>query len=391
MHQCAAFPGVIQLVSIITLTSCGGFGAQAHGAAVEQAPAPRRALAPLPATPPPAATSGAVRAPDTNAAATAAAEAPLSTAAVALSPARQVIERADAGSIHRVGASSAFLIKVQVLLDRAHFSPGAIDGRFGGNLSHAIMAYQRAHGMSADGVAGPALVGALVKADPDPVTRDYVVTPADVAGPFLGKTPTDLLALSKLRHADYGDSAQELAERFHMSQTLLRAMNPGAEFSIAGVSIIVVRPGDAKLLLPVARVEVDKATNQVRAFDAKGTVEAVFPATVGSTERPAPAGVWAVRLVTQNPDYTYDPSKLTFGPKAMGVLTIPPGPNNPVGTTWIALTKPTYGIHGSPDPTLIGKRASHGCVRLTNWDAAALGHAVVKGTPVVFLGETTKH
>jgi lipoprotein-anchoring transpeptidase ErfK/SrfK len=100
--------------------------------------------------------------------------------------------------------------------------------------------------------------------------------------------------------------------------------------------------------------------------------------------------VWAVKSVTPNPDYTYDPKRLTFGNKAGGVLTIKPGPNNPVGSTWIALTVETYGIHGAPDPTEIGKNASHGCVRLTNWDAATLGKAVAKGVPVSFVGETSK-
>ena len=113
----------------------------------------------------------------------------------------------------------------------------------------------------------------------------------------------------------------------------------------------------------------------------------MFPATVGSTERPAPSGKALVVAVAPNPSYTYDPSRLTFGPKHTGKLTIAPGPNNPVGATWIALNIQTYGIHGTPDPQLVGKTASHGCVRLTNWDAVALGKAVKKGTPVEFVGQ----
>jgi lipoprotein-anchoring transpeptidase ErfK/SrfK len=113
---------------------------------------------------------------------------------------------------------------------------------------------------------------------------------------------------------------------------------------------------------------------------------AVYPATVGSTERPAPDGEWAVRTVAPNPTYTYDPSRLTFGKTEQGKLTIKPGPNNPVGSTWIDLTKDTYGIHGTPDPRQVGKTASHGCVRLTNWDARQLGAAVKKGAVVAFVG-----
>ncbi|MEP6968702.1 MAG: L,D-transpeptidase, partial [Pseudomonadota bacterium] len=136
----------------------------------------------------------------------------------------------------------------------------------------------------------------------------------------------------------------------------------------------------------VARLEVDKSAAQLRAYDEAGKLVALFPATVGSTERPAPSGQWAVRAVAPDPTYTYDPKRLTFGDASKGKLTIPAGPNNPVGSTWIDLTAETYGIHGSPDPAKIGKTASHGCVRLTNWDAAALGRAVKKGTQVLFVG-----
>jgi lipoprotein-anchoring transpeptidase ErfK/SrfK len=151
-----------------------------------------------------------------------------------------------------------------------------------------------------------------------------------------------------------------------------------------------VQPGNGDIGGGVARMEVDKSDNQLRLLDAADKILAAFPATVGSTERPAPNGTWAVKFVTFNPDYTYNPKRLTFGKKSEGALTIAPGPNNPVGTTWIELTKPTYGIHGTPDADLVGKTASHGCVRLTNWDAAAVGHAIRKGTPVSFVGQTNR-
>jgi lipoprotein-anchoring transpeptidase ErfK/SrfK len=175
-----------------------------------------------------------------------------------------------------------------------------------------------------------------------------------------------------------------------MSEALLESLNPGANFGAAGTAILVVQAGNGEIGDGVARVEVDKSENQLRLLDGAGVVIAAFPATVGSTERPAPDGTWAVKFVTFNPDYTYDPKRLTFGKKSEGALTIAPGPNNPVGSTWIELTKPTFGIHGSPDPDLVGKTASHGCVRLTNWDATAVGHALKKDTPVVFVGETSK-
>ncbi len=281
------------------------------------------------------------------------------------------------------------LIRVETLLDRAHFSPGVIDGRDGSNLHAALGAFEAAHGLPAEGHLTPAVWEALTAADKAPATVVYTVTAADVAGPFLGKTPSDMAAMAKLKHMDFDSAAQKLAERFHMDQALLIALNPGVDFKTAGAVIVVAAPGAAPLAAPVARVEVDKAHQQVRAFDAAGKLAAVYPATVGSQERPAPSGVWAVTVVALNPDYTFDPARLTFG-KSKTKLTIPPGPNNPVGSTWIGLTKATYGIHGTPDPTLVGKVASHGCVRMTNWDARQLGAAVKAGTKVDFVGEAVR-
>ena len=216
-----------------------------------------------------------------------------------------------------------------------------------------------------------------------------MITAADVKGPFLQTIPATMADQAKLPHLGFTTPVQALAEKFHMGQALLLALNPGVDFAVAGTSIAVVRPGESPIL-GVARVEVDKRANQVRAFDAAGKLVAMFPATVGSTERPAPSGQFAVKFVVANPSYTYDPTRLTFGNAAGGRLTLQPGPNNPVGSTWIDLTVKTYGIHGAPDPTEIGKTASHGCVRLTNWDAAALGKAVKKGTPVLFVGDAQR-
>ena len=179
---------------------------------------------------------------------------------------------------------------------------------------------------------------------------------------------------------------QALAERFHMDEALLKSLNPNADFSVAGTQIVVAALGSDRLKVPVSRIEVDKTKRQVRAYGPADLLVAVYPATVGSTDRPAPEGEWAVRTVATNPTYTYDPTRLTFGKASNGKLTIPPGPNNPVGSTWIDLTKDTYGIHGTPDPRLVGKTASHGCVRLTNWDVRQLSLAVKKGTKVAFVG-----
>jgi lipoprotein-anchoring transpeptidase ErfK/SrfK len=283
-------------------------------------------------------------------------------------------------------AKKSALIKAQVLLDRAHLSPGVIDGQEGTNLALAVSAFQAKQGLPVDGKLQPAVWDALVANDGASVMTDYVITAEDVAGPFVVDIPKeDYEAMAKLPALSYGSPAEALAERFHMDEALLRALNPNADFAVAGTSIVVAAVGPDKLAGKVARIEIDKAKGQVRAFDDQSVQLAVYPATVGSTERPAPVGEWAVNTVAPKPTYTYDPSRLTFG-KPKGKLMIQPGPNNPVGSTWIDLTKDTYGIHGTPDPKLVNKRASHGCVRLTNWDAAELGAAVKKGAKVVFLG-----
>ena len=354
---------------------------------------PRRALPPLLLAAIALAAYGCDKAPPKQAAAVPAPAAPVAVATTpaATSPVAQAIEAAAVGATPPASSTAPLpvLIRTEVLLDRAHFSPGVIDGRPGENLTNALAAYRKTHGLADAPDVDAGTLAALTAADKGAVTQTYVITADDEAGPFIGKVPAGFVAESKLKTLGYTDPVQELAAKFHMSETLLKTLNPGADFTKTGTSLVVIQPGDAPLP-QVARIEVDKAANQVRALDGAGKILAIFPATVGSTERPAPSGTWAVVSATPDPYYTYDPSKLTFGPKSRGKLTIKPGPNNPVGTTWIALTKPTYGIHGSPDPSKIGKTASHGCVRLTNWDAATLGKAVTKGTPVVFVGETTK-
>jgi lipoprotein-anchoring transpeptidase ErfK/SrfK len=276
------------------------------------------------------------------------------------------------------------MIRAQVLLARAHFSPGVIDGQDGGNVKNAIAAFEAAHGLPVDGAMNGEVWSAL-SADPRPVLTDYVITDDDLKGPFIDKIPTDMAELAKLPAVGFSSPVEELAERFHMDEALLKALNPGADFSTAGTRLVVAALGPDKLSAPVTRIEVDKTRRQVRAYNGE-TLLAVYPATVGSTERPAPEGEWAVRTVAPNPTYTYDPSRLTFGKAGEGKLTIKAGPNNPVGSTWIDLTKDTYGIHGTPDPRLVGKTASHGCVRLTNWDVRQLSQAVKKGTVVAFVG-----
>ena len=285
---------------------------------------------------------------------------------------------------------SPFAIRAEAMLAREHFSPGVVDGQYGSNLRNAVAAYQTARGLAVSGSID-SLTWQALQAEPtsgQPVVHGYIIAAADVAGPFASDVGDDFVKLAALPNGpQYTSPLEAQAERFHMSQALLHALNPAVDFSKAGGRIIVVdddAPPFAKG--DVARVDVAKADASVRAYDKAGMLIALYPATVGSTERPSPSGAHTVVGVSLNPDYTYDPAKLAWGPRAAGKLVIKPGPNNPVGTVWIDLDAPGYGLHGTPEPDKIGKTASHGCVRLTNWDAQALAAGVKPGTAVRFIG-----
>ena len=277
----------------------------------------------------------------------------------------------------------AGLVRIQVLLDRAHFSPGVIDGYDGSNVRKAVSAYQHANNLTVTGLADEALLTRLEQADAAPALVSYTISQEDVAGPF-ADVPQDLEAMSRMQHVGYASAAELIAEKFHMDEDLLRVLNPGVDFAVAGTEIVVANAG-GDLNGSVASIEIDTREQAVRAFDASGTLLAYYPATVGTTEAPSPTGEHSVRAIAFDPTYRYDPERLpTFGERDHGALTIAAGPNNPVGAVWIALSADTYGIHGAPFPERVSKSASHGCVRLTNWDAIELARAVRAGVPVHF-------
>ncbi|WP_374471494.1 L,D-transpeptidase [Phenylobacterium sp.] len=306
--------------------------------------------------------------------------------AASTSPVGQAIDKAVWGQALTPEQLRQLLIRTQVLLSRARFSPGVIDGQDGDNLKDAVLHYEQANGLPADGKLD-AEVFRRLSVDAGPVMTDYVITDEDAKGPFVEKIPKDYRDMARLERLAYTSPRELLAEKFHMDETLLAALNPGADFGRAGTTIVVAAPGPETLPAQVTLVQVDKAQRQVRAYGADGRMVASYPATIGSEEMPTPAGQWEVTAVAFDPVWNYDPSKLNFGDKRAGKLSIKPGPNNPVGAVWIDLSKETYGIHGAPDPVLVGKVASHGCVRLTNWDVRQLASAVTKGTKVVFVGE----
>jgi lipoprotein-anchoring transpeptidase ErfK/SrfK len=275
------------------------------------------------------------------------------------------------------------VLAVQVLLDRARFSPGEIDGLAGDNTAKAIRAFKRANGLPADGTIDSTLLERL-GAGSTPLLRRYTITRDDVDGPFVDQIPGDMVAQAELERMAYTSPLELLAEKFHMSPGLLKALNPGADFASAGTEVLVVARREGKLAGKVTRVEVDKAEDRLRAYDAAGKLLAAYPATVGSASLPSPDGTTKVRTIAPDPAYYFDPENRTWGPDRR--LKLAPGPNNPVGGTWIDLVKDGYGIHGTPEPAKIGKTASHGCVRLTNWDAEELAAAITMGADVEFVG-----
>lgn len=273
------------------------------------------------------------------------------------------------------------IIRAQILLDRARFSPGIVDGFGGDNTRQAVAAFEEANDLPVDG-ALDALVFARLTQQTQPVLVDYVIAPADVAGPFGSPPPPSLEAMARLETLAYASPAEALAEKFHVTEALLTALNPGVDFGRAGQTIVV--PAVSNQPLPqVARIVVDKAESSLRAFDSEGRLLAFYPATIGSPERPAPSGRLTVLGVAPEPNYTYDPERVSYD-RGDRKLVIPAGPNNPVGSVWIDLSRDTYGIHGTPDPSKIAKTQSNGCVRLTNWSAEQLAASVRPGVEVVF-------
>ena len=279
---------------------------------------------------------------------------------------------------------SPLAVKMQALLDRARFSPGEIDGRFGDNVEKALLAFAEANNLPSGKVLTPEIWTKLQQASGDAAIAEYVLTERDIKGPYIEKLPTKMEDMKSLKALSFTGPKEALAERFHMSQDLLSALNPAQKFDHAGAKINVVnlpREQPAK----TARVEVDKARETVKAFAKDGKLIAFYPASVGSEEKPTPSGTLKVTSIQANPTYRYDPKYKFKGVESTKPFTINAGPNNPVGAMWIGLSQPGYGIHGTGDPSRVSKSDSHGCVRLTNWDVTRLGQSLKNGVAVTFI------
>ena len=276
------------------------------------------------------------------------------------------------------------VLRAQILLDRAHYSPGEIDGRYGSNTRLAVTAFNLSRGI-AGGSKVIAGTWAALNKDAVPVIEPYTITAADVAGPFV-TIPPETIDKAKLPALGYQSIAEELGEKFHSSPALLQSLNRGVAFDKVG-SLIQV-PNVTRPPLPKTAgmsIRVSKRRTTVEAIDAKGAVLASYPATIGSVHDPLPIGKWKINGVAWNPSFNYNPDLFWDAEDSEKKAKIPAGPNNPVGVVWIDLSKPHYGIHDTPEPSTIGKTTSHGCIRLTNWDALALAKIVRKGMPVQFI------
>lgn len=263
--------------------------------------------------------------------------------------------------------------KIQTLLDRSNANAGPIDGRIGANTSKAIRAFEQMQGLPVDGEMDAQVWQALQTVASAPILMQYSITTDDASQRFLN-TPSDVADKAKMPSMAYESIIEMLGEKFHMHVDYLRALNPSSSFA-AGEQITVVNTG-SPAQMTVDHIEASKSNEMLYAYDTNNQLIAAYPATIGSSDTPSPSGLHSIAVVVPDPNYTWSSDGEAH--------ILPPGPNNPVGSVWIGLSKDTYGIHGSPDPEGISRQVSHGCVRLTNWDARELMGNVKVGVPVRF-------
>lgn len=293
------------------------------------------------------------------------------------------------------GAYDKQTLALQVALDKAGFSPGQIDGRHGAFTTRALDAFRTARGITGtDGTPDDAVINALGDVYRNPVTQ-YTVTDADVAGPFEESIPQDMVEKSKLKTLGYTSALEELSERFHAKPELITQLNPNVQLA-AGATITV--PAVDPMQIPThqgerksaeiqdakaASIEITKETGAAVVKDAQGTILLYAPVTVGSEHDPLPVGDWKITGIFDLPTFNYNPDLFWDADPSHGKAKLASGPNNPVGVIWIQINKEHFGLHGTPEPSQIGRTESHGCIRMTNWDVVRLASLVKPGTPVL--------
>lgn len=287
------------------------------------------------------------------------------------------------------------VLRAQILLDRSPFSPGILDGMWGKNTEKAVYWLQKREGMKATGTINKSTFKRLFElaGKPDKMIVEHKLTEKDVSGPFVS-IPEDIYAQAKLDCMCYESLAEKLAEMFHIAPDLLQRLNPQAELNRLNAGDVIFVPNvsdndmdkktDAAAKSQIKKLIVSDGGHYIHAVDQNGKILYHFPSTLGSSYAPSPSGEWKINTVAFDPTWHYQPDLLTGVPDGGKDAIIPPGPNNPVGKVWIDLTKEHYGIHGTKAPETIGYATSHGCVRLTNWDAMFLANRVGDGTAVTF-------
>jgi lipoprotein-anchoring transpeptidase ErfK/SrfK len=298
------------------------------------------------------------------------------------------------------------ILQLQVTLDRLGFSPGVIDGKSGFTLRLALSGFQKASGLPPTGKLDQKTAAALARQTQPPAITAIKLTAADLAGPFIGPLPKEESDQAKLPALGYANALEMLAERYHTTAETIIALNSPQTRTLPGVVIkvpnVITSAHDYPPSMPVAyrqtltglhvpsgqpqadHVAVSKSKRSLSVFDAKGKLIAQFPVTTGSQHDPLPIGRWKITGASYNPPFHYNPKLFWDAKKGDRKAMIQPGPNNPVGIIWLDISKPHYGIHGTPEPQNIGRSESHGCIRMTNWDAGRLSLMVKPGTAAVF-------